>query len=727
MLSSPRPREVVWKQPVPQKAISSCLEFFMNPAVCVFNLRRLFKETNKSQEIRKLFRKPKGNVRLCVSELILENKFPSVVCSCSKFSDSTESKEESEDNVDSGEKPGTKVESISLSSAVLKSNAEMRKRRSKKTPRSAGVSSLSSICDRLTRESELKLLEVSEKASKTFNNNCSEDTKTLSAKNQAILPKKRVFKEVEPKDLRPKKKSPNSNKIFHDSRTILNVPGLNSEFYRRHSAATWLDSNSTNSSSIGVDGHKLPCLSGPVPLEEEKLRGSSSRKSSKPGRSVGVHQPRKNESSSSGVINSGAKYSPSRMTTKKSTELHDQESKVLSNHTPYPINSAMCLSSLPLQQQEKFLQRQTMSKAISYTINSLLSNPSSGESSNNGGGGGSNKNSLLKPSLNSNPCIPGRSSAPVTDNSSSNGRSSKSKSNTTNHRQQQDILPGLFGIKSEQDQKSFLRHLLDTSDPIPSVLDRPERSSSSGNEKAKGTATAASWSPNNRSQSKSNSGDSRPSSAGNDSKRHIGAATTKPVPHSSKSPSVKSNSSSHHFAPYPSQFHPSLVNSGFPLTLGAYDAFLRSQQDPSSAALAAAAAAAYQYQALLPPGVLSNLNSTMAAAVAASYLGGSPNTTQNIPASSSSSLSRSPPGHSHSNSPLNYSSSNSGPLNLSQRAWSGLPNGLSSGTIPVPFRAPIGDSRHSRGGSPSSTAYSRERLEKAHEYADSGKLYINHF
>jgi len=711
MLSSPRPREGIWKQPVPQKAISSCLEFFMNPAVCVFNLRNLIKKTSKSQVLRKLLRQFDKASKASVPDLVSNCDSKSVVCSCARVNDSV--KQEDTDCVDSRVINSADIVTKSASSLSVDENplSNLPKRKKKYVVNSKeGVSAL---CDRLRSTKESKLLES---ISKSNVNSCiSDDSKVPCAKTQAILPKKRVFKEMDSKDLRPpKKKSPPSQKIVHDTRTILNVPGLNSEFYRRHSTQ-WGDSASSSGNGLFESQPVIPPTNfSPKEDIPKGLTNSPSRKTFKPSRTIPNHTKSRSESSSTSnhlnSVSSGAKSSsPTRGTSRKAMD-YDYDSKFLNSQVTYPINSAMSLSSIPLQQQEKFLQQQTMSKAISYTINSLLSNPTPCENAL----GGSNKKSLLKPNLDA---IHSYSEKKL--NSVNGNRFSKSKSTPSSQQLKNDLPQGSCNLKSDNDQNSFLRHLLDTSDPIPtSTLEKCERSSNGAGSNDKGKQQA-SWSPNSRATSqpkKSNSNDSRPSSSGDDIRKNS-SAPSKPVSHSNKTANNSKSNSSHHFAPYPSQFHPSLVNGGFPLSLGAYDAFLRGPQDPQSAALAAAAA--LQYRALLPQNILTNLNSQMAAAMAASYLGGTPNPSHSTMSALSSSRS---PDHSHSSSPINYSSGS--PLNLSQRTWPGPghPNGLHSepGVIPGQFLTSPGDnSRHSLRGSPLSATYGRSRAESLQE-VDSG-------
>ncbi|ODN06641.1 Protein hairless [Orchesella cincta] len=552
MLSSPRVRESHWKQSVPQRGVSACLQLYMKPAPCALKVRRKLKDVSQDQ---------------------LRKRWPYDYQNLEKLAESQAS-----------------IKAVSKCKSV-KSNGDTHELSGKR---------------------------------------CS------STKQAAVAPKKRLFNEVEPREpstVRPKKKSP--NRSLDVGKTILNVPGLNSEFYKRHSMSK---------------ANKSP-VAGP------DLGGFETRHSRHMHESAVVHNKRNNRSP-----HFGAKSNPPG--TSSSTLLKPGITTELVDHYP-PVSSSgrglsrisdehassirhQDLSSQSLEQ--KLFQQHTVSKAINYTIQSLL-----------GTGGDPPASLSSKQSL------------------KEQGGYSQSKE-ASSHGHLQNIQKGSRHSspinctptsRPDQDQKSFLRHLLDTSDPIPKATDRTNKNSSRStpvnhNNRTSGLKTSKASSNNNH-EVRTNSPGSIPKSTGRNNAPTQGSLYSIPKdPVAEAHQNLATNIALSSLMSFPMNMTPP------------YDLLTRGANQHSADALTAAAAA-LQYGSLIPGNFFPPVNSTMAAAVAASYLGVMPNLPMAVP----------PPTSRHSPSPKsnhNVRRNQETPNSANPRSWPGMVNGHPPGSSP-PFRS----------------------------------------
>ena len=193
------------------------------------------------------------------------------------------------------------------------------------------------------------------------------------------------------------------------------------------------------------------------------------------------------------------------------------------------------------EEQQQF-QQHAMSKAISYTINSLLGNGNSSIISNH--------NESRKASREVKKDKGSRSKSSLSNQSSDSGASLST------------VPASLFGI-AEQDQNSFLRHLLDTSDPIPS-----SSASSSSPPSTSKLLERSAINPSNKSKSSSTSSKSKKStklrnsnltpSISSNSHSNISSRGTRADPVSKVVPAtpVSSSSAPTQLSPYNYLLHP---------------------------------------------------------------------------------------------------------------------------------------------------------------------------
>ncbi|XP_021944257.2 protein hairless-like isoform X2 [Folsomia candida] len=702
MLSSPRIRESSWRKPVPHKGVSLCLEFLLKSAPCVKQFRKHY--YSKIFQSPQNYRKPCNYNNYDKKSINYLQKTPGLKCSCDIFHSLNDKCEAVVED--------TLVENSStlVGKGGGGDQENIEKKRRTKSP------SLEFLVKRLHHENEkqFKLLASIKNVHRAMDHHQQNDRRATSDHHHySSLPKKRSFKETDMKDsspLRPAKLSPKSKSV----KTILNIPGFNNEFSKcsttispeneidRGSSSSYFAEPSSSSSLVSnnFDGRQIK-------------PDASTRKKSGTNR-----VPHNHYESVAGVVNYTSVAKPPRKspTTSPST-------KHLSLNSSSSIQSAMYLSSLPPEQQQIF-QQQTMSKAISYTINSLLSPHNNQESS---------LSSLrnLSGKLTGTPQGKDKTKAGKRElNKSSNVLSMQHASN-------------YFGIKGDHDQNSFLRHLLDTSDPIPNPT--LQESCKSEVVPAPNPNNSNSGSSTNNNNNNINKGKQQSQSASDvrktssKSKEKLQQQPSATIVAGGGGGNVHPTSSQQQFQhqlagffpPAAAFMQPSLFGAGFPLHLQGYESLFGGHH-PSVGALAAAAAAAeLQYQSLLPPSILQQMNPSMAAVMAASYLGASPSGGGLPPTSSSSSSgsmapsSRSPPNSRRSENYNNNSNRNNNngsksiPLNLSQRGISPggtTPSGASS--IPVPFHAPSRDNPHSRIGSASRNSSSRGRLTKALDVID---------
>lgn len=624
MLSSPRTRENHWKQPVPQRGVSACLQFYMKPAPCALKLRGNLKELSRSQEqIRKrwpyncretdVFAKLKNSVQCCCDELspvLTESR------SISANVKNSSSKLASDEN-----------ENVETLRGVLDpSSSEPKTVYPKKTSLNQVIQHL----EKVAAISQSKLIKEV-KLSKVYDQNDS-GKKSASHKTSSITPKKRLFNEMESKEagiVRPKKKSP--NRIPQEKgKTILNIPGLNSEFYKRHTTVT------TRSPIDVLDGGG------------RNGKNSTSDGAVNKRRTRSPHFGAKSSSPGSDIVG-GSVLKPC------------LTGELVNRYSPLPGRS---LSRAPNEhlsprQEQQYLQQQTVSKAISYTINSLLGTGSiTGDVPIKAKESTSHK--LGKESL----C--GHKSSPY-QNQRDIVRNSTTIRNANSHR-------------PENDQKSFLRHLLDTSDPIPSTksMERASKNMSrslpvnhNNNNNGKSSvlkatkyesmANSTCASPQNIIKGSQSPASSSPSSVSS----HKGTS------HSNRKDSLSAEANQS----IATNLALSSLMSQFPLGLApSYDLLTRgANANPHStdALTAAAAAAAMQFGSLIPGNLFPPVNSTMAAAAMASYLGMMP--MQNFP------MSASPTGTFHSSPPPPVKSSSrksqEPPTSNHRGTWQGVANG----------------------------------------------------
>ncbi|CAL8111641.1 unnamed protein product [Orchesella dallaii] len=620
MLSSPRARESYWKQSVPQRGVSACLQLYMKPAPCALKIRRKLKDVSQDQ-LRK--RWPYEYRRTDIL-LKLQN---SVQCCCDVTSRVLKNNNNSS--------------SISISSDEnVTDNDTLRKHLNKNSK---------SKCTKSKEIALNKVIENLEKLAKSqastkANNKCKSvksngDTheftgkKCSSTKQAAVTPKKRLFHEVEPREpssVRPKKKSPNRN--LDVGKTILNVPGLNSEFYKRHSI-----SKANKSPVAGAE------LGGLDTRHSRHMHESAVHKRSNRSPHFGAKSTPPGTTSSSGTL----------LKPGITTELVDHFPSIsgrtlsrISDEHPSSIRH-QDLSSQALEQ--KLLQQHTVSKAISYTIQSLL-------------GTGVDPPAILSSKQNL------------------KEQGGHSHGNEATHGHMQNIQTGIRRnspinstpvSRPDHDQKSFLRHLLDTSDPIPKATDRTNKNSNRSNpvnhnSRSSGLKTSKSNSNNNHEVRTSSPG-MIPKSAGRNNAPTQGSHYSIP-----KDPVAEAH---HNIA---ANIALSSLMSSFPLNMTPpYDLLTRGANPHSTDALtAAAAAAALQYGSLIPGNFFPPVNSTMAAAVAASYLG--------LPMANQAP----PPTSCHSPSPKSNHGvrRNQDIPNANSRSWPGMVNGHPPGSSP-PFRS----------------------------------------
>lgn len=582
MLSSPRARESHWKQPVPQRGAAACLQFYFKPAPCALKVRGKLKQLSLSQDkVRKrwpynfrrtdIFIKLKNSVQCCCDE-----KSRVLTNSCNSGNNNNESGDESN----------------------LKESKELRNGVSASKPSSSEKTSLFHIIERLGKAAASHVKQVGSKEGKSNSEASDSSAKKASMRQPVVTPKKRLFNELdskEPGGVRPKKKSPNRS---HDVvRTILNVPGLNSEFYKRHAspkAARHPGQNSSFSPTDAIDSRSKAIIETAF----DKRSPCSPHFGAK-------------------SISPGASGSCSMVKPGLSAELVDHllplsgrnPSKVAGEHA-----SSKYMQGHPLvpsnMHEQKYLQQQTVSKAISYTINSLLGNAAVVSESS----AGSLSKRLQQIPLNQNhqkeTQKERKSHSPIFPNTHQRGNVRQSPSRN------------LGNARPEHDQKSFLRHLLDTSDPIPSnssakVIDRPSKNMSHSN--------SVNHNNNNNSVVKAPKVNIHQEGAVNStysaSNKHVNKYNA-----THGSPGIDKDS----LTPDAQQslaanLALSSLLSTFPLGLSQpYDVLGRSpnaNHATDALTAAAAAAAALQYGSILPGNLFTPVSNPMAAAMAASYFG----------------------------------------------------------------------------------------------------------
>lgn len=603
MLSSPRTRENHWKQSVPQRGVSACLQFFMKPAPCALKLRSKLKEFYSQEQIRK-----RWPYQTRATEIFIKLK-NDVQCCCDEPRVLTDSSSISAKNNSSSKLSSDENENVETSVLLLRKNVKP-----VALPRKTSL-------DQVIQHLE-KVATIQKKLQKTPEN--VPGRRTASGK-ASLTPKKRLFNEVDAKEIgmgvRPKKKSP--NRILEKGKTILNIPGLNSEFYRRHTP---------QAKSPGMDGADRSKSLGDGGVNKRRTRSP--------------HFGAKSTSPSSLVVGSVLKPC-------LTGELQ-RYSPLSGSRTP--------TSEQMSQQEQQLFQQQTMSKAISYTINSLL-----------GTGSRTGESPLLQAKKTENHKVAKGSSASPVYPVPATGHNSSIRASS--HR-------------ADPDQNNcFLRHLLDTSDPIPpaknserlaKIVSRSRDANQSSNGKANGA-------------------------------KHIrdinsSAAST---PKASHKASVSSSSSSPHIGAQPdnqsiaANIALSSLMSTFPLGLPPqYELLARGanpQHSSDAFTAAAAAAAALQYGSLLPGNMFPGMNSSTMAAAMASYFGMMP--VPNFPVSSTPSHSSPPPHPPSSSSKGRRSQDPPGASSNQRTSWQPVVNGHSSPSAAPPFRtarSPISSPRNSQ-------------------------------
>lgn len=570
MLSSPRARENHWKQPVPQRGVSSCLQFYMKPAPCALKIRGKMKELFHSQEqIRKRW---PYNCRGTDIFVKLKN---SVQCCCDEQSRVlTDSSSSNSANVNSVNKISSdENENVKTLHGTVDEPNETKAIIPKKTPLHKVIEHLEKVA---VATSQHKIA----KEAKSYRTNDLNDSskRSSSTKPSAITPKKRLFNEVESKEsgnVRPKKKSP--NRTQEKGKTILNIPGLNSEFYKRHSAPV-----------------SVPAMS---PLDMVEVRSGKSTVNKRNNQSP--HFGAKSTSTGSSVLKPGLtgelvnRYSP--LSGRNSTRIPSEHT--LPRQTTLPNNL----------QEQQYIQQQTVSKAISYTINSLLGT---------GSGAGDSSASMSarriehKDNKVTKEALSGHIPPPYQKQRERNSMHSPSIRNTNSQR-------------PDQDQKSFLRHLLDTSDPIPSVksVDRtsknmprsiPVNHNNNNNNSKSNSVLKTVKASNHYHDTMTSSPSTMP--------KNITKGNSSSSPHSSGMHGFKGSVSESNPS-IPSNIALSSLMSSFPLGLASpYDLLARgANANPHSTDALTAAAFALQYGSLIPGNIFPPANSTMAAAAMASY------------------------------------------------------------------------------------------------------------